>query len=231
MRTRIKALTHPIEACINTPMILFKRNQVEEAISRTLRDPNSNPTSETLSRIKRLIDTDRALTNKARDEEDECTNYAFSSVESPGKGVDLTFSQFEAFALQTALRVMDHGWPQGFAVNSLRTLRKIFEAQHKRILGLDKASLFDLSSMDPRPGDIALDNTDPHFLVVLTSKLNAEDGDGNLATSTFCRGMPEVAKKVKEQKADSWTLFELATYAHRFAETLAKTQPRSRGRS
>src|SRR5258706_11865115 len=101
----------------------YKRNQVEEAISRTLDDRSSMPRQELRTRLKRLLDTDRALTSNARETNLEVTNYAFYSSDSPGKGAEVSFSGYEAFALQTGLRVLGHGWPQSFAVNALRHIR------------------------------------------------------------------------------------------------------------
>ena len=101
----------------------YKRNQVEEAISGVLEPNSPEPTSELRTRLKRLLETDRALGRASRSSDPERANYAFYSAEAPGSGVEVWFSDYEAFALLNGLRLMAHGWPQGLAVSILRRLR------------------------------------------------------------------------------------------------------------
>ena len=51
----------PLKPYTKFQMPGFKRNQVEEAISRVLEPPSPEPTSDLRTRLKRLLDTDRAL--------------------------------------------------------------------------------------------------------------------------------------------------------------------------
>jgi hypothetical protein len=210
----------------------LKRNQVEEAISRTLGERSTQPSEELRTRLKRLLDTDRAITMRARKARSDLINYAFRR-DSPGKGTDVSFSAYEAFALQTGWRLLEHGWPQSFVVNALRHIRSDFERQHSRIMKQDPATLFDKAAIEKqaRPGDIAVDNTDPVFLTIVSGKAKFDDGISDQTSVQICRGMQEVSKFLKQKNAQSWTLFELVTYAHQLAEQLAAVQPRSRGRS
>ena len=95
----------------------FKRNQVEAAISRVLEGDLVKPSSELRTRLKRLLDTDRGLGRNKRSADPGLANFAFYSENAPGRGAEIWFSTSEAFALLTALRLMQHGWPQGFAVS------------------------------------------------------------------------------------------------------------------
>ena len=84
-------------------MLLYKRNQIEEALSRAFGEPSAKPSSELRTRVKRLLDTDRGLGRNTRSANPEVANYAFYSDDSPGRGVEVWFSNYEAFALMTAV--------------------------------------------------------------------------------------------------------------------------------
>jgi hypothetical protein len=210
-----------------------KRNQVEEAISRILGERTAAPSPELRTRIKRLLDTDRNLTDEARAKRAKVTNYAFYSSDKPGKGLEIYFSEYEAFALETGLRLLDHGWPQGFVVNALRHIRRALEPQHSRILKQQPATLFNAKKIaaSARPSDITVDNTDPVFLTLVTGNASYDNGIDDKTSAKICRGMEEVSRFVKQQNAHSWTLFELATRAHRLRDQLARALPRTRGRN
>ena len=101
----------------------YKRNQIEEAIARIF-DPNCRePPSDLRTRIKRLLELDRSMGRKVRSKDPEEGNFAFFSEAAPGTGVDISFSEYEAFALINGLRIMNHGWPQSFAVSIMRQVR------------------------------------------------------------------------------------------------------------
>ena len=124
-------------------MLKFKRNQIEEAISHMLEPRSPEPTSELRTRLKRLLETDRALGRDTSSADPKDAHYAFYSAEAPGSGVEVWFSGYEAFALLNGLLLMKHGWPQSFAVAVLRRVRPELEKQHERILAQDPKSLFD----------------------------------------------------------------------------------------
>jgi hypothetical protein len=89
----------------------YKRNQIEEAIARVVVPNCKEPPSELRTRIKRLLELDHSEGRKVRSKYAEHANFAFRA-EAPGTGVDILFSEYEAFALLNGLRMMDHGWPQ-----------------------------------------------------------------------------------------------------------------------
>jgi hypothetical protein len=144
----------------------YKRNQVEEAIARISVQSYEKPPSELRTRIKRLLDLDRSLGRKLRSKDPEEANFGFFSEEAPGTGADISFSEYDAFALLNGLRIMGHGWPQGFAVAIMRRIRPALEREHARILRQDPDKLFDQKAIRAagRPGDIAADNTNPVYL-------------------------------------------------------------------
>ena len=210
----------------------YKRNQVEEAISRTSEEKGARPSPALRIQLKRLLDTDRDATRKALATGADTVNYAFYSSASPGKGSEVYFSDYEAFALDTGLRLLDHGWPQGFVVNVLRHIRRSFERQHSHILKQDSVKLFDSKQIEAlsEAGHIGADNADPVFLTLVTSKHSYKDGIDDRTSAKICRGTKEVSHFVKEHQAHSWSQFELATRAHRLKGELALARPRTRGR-
>jgi hypothetical protein len=210
----------------------YKRNQIEEA-SAHIFDPNcKKPSSELRTRIKRLLELDRAIGRKLRSKDAEEANFGFFSEEGPGTGTVISFSEYEAFALLNGLRIMEHGWPQGSAVSIMRRVRPDLEREHARILRQDPAKLFDQQAIRARarPGDIAVDNIDPVFLTVGSKAQRAPDEAQAPPLSAVCRGMKEVGEFIRSVGVSSVSLFEVVTLAHRLHTELFKTEPRLRGR-
>src|SRR3974390_1950233 len=121
----------------------FKRNQIEEAIARIFAPNCEEPPSELRTRIKRLLELDRSLGRDLWSEDKERANFGFFSEEPPGTGADISFSEYDAFALLNGLRIMEHGWPQSVAVSIMRCIRPDLEREHARTLRQDPNKLFD----------------------------------------------------------------------------------------
>jgi len=132
-----------LEPYIILLMITYKRNQLEDPIARLSGEPPVKPSTELLTRIKRLLDTNRALEVRPRSQWPELANHAFFSGSSPGKGTEVRFSGYEAFALALGLQMLGHKWPQKFVVETLRRLRPELEKHHEKIRALDPRKLFD----------------------------------------------------------------------------------------
>ena len=209
-----------------------KRNQIEEAIAHIVAPNSEEPPSELRTRIKRLLELDRSLGRNLRSKDAEEANFAFFSDEAPGTGADILFSEYEAFALLNGLRIMGHGWHQGFAVSIMRRVRLDLEREHARILKQDPDKLFDWQAIRARarPGDIAVSNTDPVFLTLASKEERAPDDAKTAPVSAVCRGFEKVSAFSRDVGASSVTTFELATLAHRLLQELMKTEPRRRGR-
>jgi hypothetical protein len=209
---------------------MFKRNQVEEAIARVLEPGSAKHSSKMRTQLKRLLDTDRSLGRNKHSTDPERANFAFYGRDGSGRGVETSFSACDAFALLTGLRLMRHGWPQGFAVAVLRRVKLQLEKHHARILSQDTAILFDdeLIRQRAKPGDLVVDNTDPVFLVII-SKDREDSARSNLAA--ICRGQEQLVCFIKAQgPGKAWTGTELVNSAHALSSALAKTKPRRRGR-
>ena len=164
----------------------FKRNQVEAAISRVVGSGSAKPGSELRTRLKRLLETDRGL-GRERVGRSGARESRLYGVDAPGRGVEIWFSGYEAFALLTGFRLMQHGWPQGFAVAVLRDVRPELEGHHERIVKQDPATLFDQQRIirEAKPGDIVVSNTDPVFLAITSKGMQDRSGPVKAA---ICRG-------------------------------------------
>ena len=214
-------------------MAQYKRNQIEEAISRTLEQSSAKPSSELRTRLKRLLDMDRSLGRNARSTDPQMANYAFFSSDMPGRGIEIWFSDYEAFALLTGLLLLRHGWPQSFAVGIMRRLRPDLEKQHGRILKQDPKILFDAEVIrqSARPGALYVNNTDPVFLTIVSRQASSSENNSDMPPCGVCRGLEEVSQFLKREKAQSHTLMDLVTATHALSSQLQKVQPRKRGRS
>jgi hypothetical protein len=212
-------------------MSSFKRGQIEDAIARLSGDRAEEPSSELLTRIKRLLDTDRALEVLPRSQRPELANYAFFSGRSPGKGTEVQFSGYEAFALLIGLQMLDHNWPQKFVVETLRQLRPELERKHREILRLDPAQVLDQdeSRLAARPGDLPLAaGPSRAFLLIWSDQRTAENPASAVEIFDDYRA---ALKRTLEKAGRSSTWIELTRPAHSLSEQLSRTAPRKRGRS
>jgi hypothetical protein len=216
-------------------MELFKRNQVEEAIFRTLGARDERRVDELKLRLKRLLVTDRRSGRRRRSGDKVGRRYAFYSQEPPGSGVEVMFSGYEAFALLAAIMLLEHGIPQAVVVSILRQVRGDLEAAHTEGLQKDPEALFDPQALRAmaKPGMIATDNTDPVFLAFVNLS-ESKIGDRRVRSAiTVCRGHRELSAFVKKHSVPGLgaTFFEFVGLMHRLASNLAQTRPVKRGRS
>jgi hypothetical protein len=242
LMSRAHRACKPALATIKSPtrvlMAAYKRNQVEEAIASTLSGDDDGSPAEFRVRIKRLLEADRALGCEPASNDPERKMYAFYSDDAPGSGLEVWFSGYEAFALLLALQLQQHGWPQGTVIRIMRGARPSLEPQHRRILAQAPEDLFNHDAVfsQASPGALAVDNTDPVFLAIVTG-VKADSSSSALSetvsrTVGACRGQIELMEFIRRQApaGASTTAIEVVGSAHRLAEHLARTKPRTRGR-
>ena len=209
----------------------YKRNQVEEAIFRTL-DAQGARVDELKFRLKRLLVTDRRFGTNVKSDEEEDRHFAFFSQKPPGSGIEVMFAPYEAFALLAAIMLLEHGLPQSGVVKVMRRVGKQFEAAHAETLKKDPNELFDQKAIlaQAKPGMIATNNTDPVFLVIVRLTDSAVDPSGSPVA--VCRGHEELAAFWKRYSVPGtgMTFFEFAGRMHKLAANLQKTTPVKRGR-
>lgn len=214
----------------------YKRNQVQEAIAAMLGRSGEEALSDLRIRIKRLLDRDRTLSREAAANDPE-RSYAFYTGEPPGSGVEVWFSEYEAYALLIGVILLEHRWPQGTVVRILRQARATLEPEHAHILTLDPATLFNEAEImrRARPGMMAVNVTDPVFLAIVTAQ-EAEHEKSELESAPHavgvCRGQDALMAFWRKSApvGTSMTINEVAGPAHILAHHLQHTKPRSRGR-
>jgi hypothetical protein len=215
---------------------MYKRNQIETAISDLIDRGSNRPSLELRTRIKRLLDTDRLLGCDPNSSDCEAQNYAFFREGPPGTGFEVWFSDYEAFALLQGLQLMWHNWPQRFAVSVLRQVRPALEKEHRRILKRDPAILFDRNVLKQKlaPGSPVFETNEPAFLSIVSHhRMSAEQESAPHACAVHS----------SLEKATSWifettrgvgggsSMFELTVLAHELTQKLELTKPQKRGRS
>lgn len=209
----------------------YKRNQIEEAISRLFGEKSAVPSSGLRTRIKRLLDLDRGLPRNSRSNKPELAN-AFYSGNSPGKGTEVLFSDYEAFALVTALKMLNHNWPQKFVVETLRRYRRELEGRHRNILSQDPGKLFDEKQIkaSARPGSLAVSSTSPMFFLIWSDDRYSRDPAAVAPSAKIFDDENTALTFTLEKAGRSSTWLELTNPAHALASELSKTLPRKRGR-
>src|SRR6516162_2472694 len=214
-------------------MQLFKRNQVEAAIWRTLGAKDARA-AELKLRLHRLLVIDRRLGRGKRGRDRAGSRYAFYSQEPPGSGIEVMFSGFEAFALLVGIMLLEHGIPQATVVSILRQVRGDLETAHARILQMNRKALFNPRAVRAtiKPGMIATDNTAPVFLAFV--RLSGSEVDGKVREAiTVCRGHAELVAFITKHSLPGLgaTFFELVSLMWKLADNLEQTQPIKRGRA
>ncbi len=208
---------------------MFKRNQTEESLARVIQPGTATLSSEMAGRVKRLLELDRARGRNKHSQDPAKANFAFYGVECPGRGHDIAFSEFEVFALLVGVQLMRHGLPQRRVVSLLRRIRPELEWHHARILREDPSSLFDESLIRARakPGQMAVGNTNPTFIVVYS-----EQGRKEPMSVAICRGEREVFELYHRcGPGYAFTLIGLVNFAHALSAALARATPQKRGRA
>lgn len=119
----------------------YKRNQIEQAIAAITgcRDAAGNAPLDLRNDLKRLLDIDR--NPRAKQLDWAHPHFAFYDDPSPGRGAEVAYSPYHAFALLIGRRLMESGLPQSTVVKFLREVRRELEVAFNSILSADPADL------------------------------------------------------------------------------------------
>ncbi len=219
---------------------MYKRNQVESAIERAIFGARGSreAVARLRVRIKRLIETDRgmAVDRRARD---AYRTFAFFDEPPPGRGTEVTYSDFGAFALLLASRLMDAGLPQTDAVLFMRRVRTELEEEHARILARQWKNLLDHKPDDTIEEEVAAGRLvnrfdSMTFLVVLGSQVTVRVApSGRVSVANIVHGTKQMTKlmgHLASQSGGPILALELVNPAHQLAFWLARVEPIKRGR-
>ena len=196
-------------------------------------DPGARaPSIELKTKLKRLLETDRDLGRNLRSTDPEQANYAFFSAKPPGSGVEVWFSEYEAFALYTGWRLLEHGWPQATAVSIIRQARPRLELKHAEILKWDPAKLFDEKQIrgSAKAGMLATPTTRSIFLVIASRQGRPIERSSDDTREVEILTQNQLMPFLLREAGLSATNFELVRAAHNLRQALLKTAPTKRGR-
>lgn len=189
----------------------FKRNQVEEAISRATYPEDAEPSADLRTKVKRLLETDRALERDVRTSDPARRNYAFYSEDASGSGTEVMYSAYEAFALHIAFQMLIHGCPQALAVSILRTARPKLEPRHREVLAW--------GAQEPSPD---------RYLFLISVSRRAGDG---VSRKTLVLDRTQLERFLSTKGRGQFMMqIEVARTAWVVNRELQKTVPRKRGR-
>jgi hypothetical protein len=192
-------------------MEFYKRNQVEEAIARTLGERSKKPSAELLARIKRLLDTDRAEKSKRK-------KSAFVSVLSQGQGHENWFSNYDAFAILLGLQLLAIGWSQTRVVNILLKGRADLEKAYPTLRRAKNEGV---------PGPGALDIAGPAVGILFSGYDRAESA----AKILVAEDAQQLVSKLREKAGQSITTIGLGNTIAELEHNLSRVPERKRGRS
>jgi hypothetical protein len=220
----------------------YKRDQIERAIAIASRIiPQHEPTRFTALKVelKRLLDRDRRQEQETP--RGRPVRRAFHSEAPPGRGIDVMYSGYEAFALLIALRLMRGGLPQARAVDVLHDLRAPLAGCHYEMLQIPLPQLRpdrddDKRDLLVRDGLLVDDASKMVYLVALAGE-RAEAFDlpspaDKPVSGNICRSVRELHERVVGASHEGHALIvvELVNAAHQLAYHLDRIEPRARGR-
>ena len=211
----------------------YKRNQVQEAIFRTLGAEGARA-GEIRFRLKRLLATDRSLGCRRRSHDKADRHYAFYGEEAPGTGADVMYSSYEAFALLAGVALLEHGLPQVMVVKLLRQVRDELERAYAETLERVPMDLFDQDAIRAHTsvGMLAFDSAQPVILVFLRLTGSSVDEHNGGTVVSICRNSNELSLLMKRRGSPGtgFSIFEFSRLMHLLAENLAGTRAVKRGR-
>jgi hypothetical protein len=221
-----------IEDHVKSPMSSYRLGQVEDAIFRSLGAENARA-REVKYRLKRLLAADRGLGRPSRSESELERRFAFFPDAPPGRGVDIMFSHYAAFALLAAVILLEHGLPQKTVVTLMRRVRQQLESAHAQCLKKDPKILFDEERLrqQARPGMIAFSATEPVVLIAAGLR-DAVGNDQERIAAAVCQSPEELGVFARQHGGlgRGYSIVEFTSWIHDFAKNLSRAPARKRGR-
>ena len=123
---------------------MFTRGQVEWAIAQATdrtQGPGGEPRHDLKMKLKRLLDLDRKKGIDAAQAWPEFRRFAFLEGGLPGKGLAISYTPYDAFALLLGLHLLGSNVPQMAVIRLLRRIRRELEQEHELIVRLSPERL------------------------------------------------------------------------------------------
>jgi hypothetical protein len=221
---------------------MFTRGQLEWAIARATgqtQGPGAEPRHDLQMKLKRLLDLDRKKGIDAAQTWPEFRRFAFFEGGLPGKGLAISYTRYDAFALLLGLRLLGSNVPQMAAIRLLRRIRPDLGWEHGRILRLAPERLAQSKHGLERKIKEGLLVKDPRKMVFLALPAGAgaelfyrRSQDGSLKLANIVRSPAELIDVVAHLTLVSppVLVFELINPAHQLAWWLDSAPVIRRGR-
>ena len=123
---------------------MLTRGQIEWAIAKATdrtQGPGGEPRHDLKMKLKRLLDLDRKKGTDAAQAWPEFRRFAFLEGGLPGKGLAISYTPYDAFALFLGLHLLGSNVPQMAVIRLLRRIRLDLAREHERILRLSPERL------------------------------------------------------------------------------------------
>lgn len=220
----------------------YKRNQIEQALTIIARyhDVSGKAALTLPSDLKRLLDIDR--NPRAKQLDWDHPHFAFYDDPSPGRGAEVAYSPYHAFALLIGWRLMESGLPQSTVVKFLREVRSDLE---KAFTNITSFTPFDLRPKLKPPiresrvasGALIQDIRQMQFLVVQGAlkgaPIHMPTEDDEKRTGNICSDAETLLERMVYYShiGHAATVIELVNAAHQLMYWLERTLVRKRGPS
>jgi hypothetical protein len=190
-------------------------------------------------KLKRLLDLDRKKGIDATQAWSEFRRFAFLEGGLPGKGLAISYTRYDAFALLLGLRLLGSNVPQMAAIRLLRRIRLELELEHRRILRLAPERLAQSKHGLERKIKDGLLVEDPRKMVFLALPAGAgaelfyrRSQDNSLELANIARSPAELVSVVAHltRVSPPALVFELINPAHQLAWWLESAPLIRRGR-
>ena len=225
----------------------YRRGQVEWALWKfsTLDSPDGDePLSAFRARVKHLLQLDRSGRNMGLPWDPPPVEFALSSFEPRGTGVDALFTAFDAFCLAIALDLLRGGFKQSEVALLLRHLRPRLEAPFAHILTSPPAFTSRLvKSVGPQSAQRRQHDDRRVFLVIERVEFSEafpvfadmrikRSQESMLGEPTICHGIDALRDKLDQMDHlfRRAIVLEIAQMAARISELLERAPLRRRGR-
>jgi hypothetical protein len=221
---------------------MFTRGQIEWAIAQATdrtQGPGGEPHHDLKMKVKRLLDLDRKKGIDAAKPWSEFRRFAFLEGGLPGKGLAISYSPYDAFALLLGLRLLGSNVPQMAVIRLLRRIRLELAREHDRILRLSPERLAQSKhGLERRiKGGLLVEEPRKMVFVVLPAGAGADllyrrSQDDSLKLANIARSPAELVDVVAHLTLVSppVLVFELVNAAHQLASWLGIAPLIRRGR-
>lgn len=219
---------------------MFTRGQIEWAVAQMTNRTSGlgdEPRVELKMKIKRLLDIDRKRGIDPTTPFTGLKRFAFMEGPLPGKGIAISYTGYDAFAVYIGLRLLDANVPQMAVIRLLRRIRPMLKREHEKIL---RQSVLGLAGSGTNleakiKTGFLLRDPDRMTFLVLSSGAGADidlQREDEKALANIVRTTDDLVKLVAELALVSppVLVFELINSAHQLAWWLDHAPTIRRGR-